>query len=406
MKQTEKKDRPGEGIGQTPANAQIRNVLYQKAAAAHIPLGGTFELTPCCNMNCRMCYVRLTKEEQERAGRLRTAKEWIELGRKCRDAGMLFLLLTGGEPFLRQDFREIYEGLYQMGLMISINTNGTMITEETVQWLKKMPPVKVNLTIYGTSPEAYEKLCGYRQGYDRAMNAVKMLQEAGIYVSANVSFTPDNIEEYEKFFTWIDQRDLPTRMTPYMFPPMRKRELDDTKEAYRTDPEEAGRMMFEIEKFKYRKGFWEERKEWILDNLPDTDRECPFDEKMRCMAGRSVFWVTWDYRLLGCGIMKIPMLRTSPESFPDDWKKLGVQMEKLLFPKECSVCKMRASCTVCGAVLQAEAEYLMTNKEEGEKEEFEKELAKEMRKKPIYLCSMVEAYLKLVRKEKEGDANQ
>lgn len=176
-------------------NPQIRKYLYSKAAYKHIPIGGTFELTPCCNMNCKMCYIRMSKEEQERAGKLRTAKEWLQLGKVCRDSGMLFLLLTGGEPFLRPDFREIYEGLCRMGLLITINTNGTMITGETVEWLKKMPPSKMNVTLYGGSAEAYGELCGYRDGYQRATEAILMLKEAGIHVSINVSFTEENAKD-------------------------------------------------------------------------------------------------------------------------------------------------------------------------------------------------------------------
>src|SRR5699024_6376908 len=116
-----------------------------------IPLSGTFELTPVCNMNCRMCYVRMSREEQEAVHPLRTAKEWLELGKTARDRGMLYLLLTGGEPFLRPDFREILSGLHQMGLLITINSNGTLIDESVVEWLKESPPVRINITLYGAS---------------------------------------------------------------------------------------------------------------------------------------------------------------------------------------------------------------------------------------------------------------
>ena len=57
-----------------------------------IPLSASFELSPLCNMNCRMCYVRLSKEEMKEKGRLRTAREWLELARQMRDAGTLFII--------------------------------------------------------------------------------------------------------------------------------------------------------------------------------------------------------------------------------------------------------------------------------------------------------------------------
>ena len=80
---------------------QLRRYFYQKAAANLLPIGGTFELTPRCNMNCRMCYIRMSESQMCQRGAERTADEWIALGKSCAEQGMLFLLLTGGEPFLR-----------------------------------------------------------------------------------------------------------------------------------------------------------------------------------------------------------------------------------------------------------------------------------------------------------------
>jgi len=125
---------------QAPMQPQLRKFLYQKAAHNKTPLSGTFELTPRCNMNCRMCYIRMSEEEMRARGREFTAEEWIEMGKICAKEGMLFLLLTGGEPFLRKDFRQIYTELKKLGLLISINSNATMIDEETVEWLEKRSP--------------------------------------------------------------------------------------------------------------------------------------------------------------------------------------------------------------------------------------------------------------------------
>ena len=87
-----------------PVEGRITEYLHQKAARSGVPLSGSFELTPCCNMTCKMCYIRMTKAQQEAVAPLRTAQEWVELGRMAKERGMLYLLLTGGEPFLRQDF--------------------------------------------------------------------------------------------------------------------------------------------------------------------------------------------------------------------------------------------------------------------------------------------------------------
>ena len=51
------------------------------------PLEGTFELTPVCNMDCRMCYVKMSRQQQEAIRPLMTAEEWIRLAEEAKEQG-------------------------------------------------------------------------------------------------------------------------------------------------------------------------------------------------------------------------------------------------------------------------------------------------------------------------------
>ena len=111
-----------------PAEPLWATYIQQKGAALGLPLAGNFELTPRCNFSCKMCYVH----EQVAKNEELSAAEWIALGKQARDRGMLFLLLTGGEPLIRDDFQEIYHELKRLGLMVSINTNASLIDDHMV----------------------------------------------------------------------------------------------------------------------------------------------------------------------------------------------------------------------------------------------------------------------------------
>ena len=75
--------------------ANISDYLYRKASINKIPINGTFELSPVCNFTCKMCYIRKTAAQLKKDGKeLIDWKKWLELAKECRDAGMLFLLLT------------------------------------------------------------------------------------------------------------------------------------------------------------------------------------------------------------------------------------------------------------------------------------------------------------------------
>lgn len=161
-------------------SADIRRVLTRRCARLGVPVSGSFELTPRCNLRCKMCYVRLTPEQMAPIGRELTAAEWLDLAQSARDTGMLFLLITGGEPTLRSDFPEIYEGLAQMGLSISINTNGTLLTPAIRELWHRLPPASVNVTLYGTSRDDYEALCGDANAFERIVDGLNWLKSEGI----------------------------------------------------------------------------------------------------------------------------------------------------------------------------------------------------------------------------------
>lgn len=117
----------------------VTDMIYSKAAGMKIPISGTFELSPICNFTCKMCYVRKTQREVDLHLRpMVTLEQWLRIAKEASDAGMLFLLITGGEPFLWPDFWKLYEELIKMGFLISINTNGSLIDDNAIEYLTKL----------------------------------------------------------------------------------------------------------------------------------------------------------------------------------------------------------------------------------------------------------------------------
>ena len=84
--------------------AEYVNRLFAKSAKRGIPLSGTFELTARCNLRCRMCYIHREENDGEIKTEEFSSEEWLNIAKEAQQCGMLFLLLTGGEPFIRPDF--------------------------------------------------------------------------------------------------------------------------------------------------------------------------------------------------------------------------------------------------------------------------------------------------------------
>lgn len=359
-----------------PFKPNLRTGLYLKAMKDRAPIHGSFELTPRCNLNCKMCYIRMSEKEMCSAGREWTANQWIDFGKVCRDKGMLFLLLTGGEPFFRKDFKEIYTELNKMGFIITINSNGILITDEVVCWLKKCPPSKIRITLYGGSNETYSRLCGDSHGFDKVTAAIDRLLEAGIAVALNASFTPYNVCDIEAIYDFAKKRKLKVKPMVYMFPPIRRFESEN--KVLRFTEEEAGQALFRTKMAEMDSGVLY----WFIKRMQqgfraDEDDGCIVaeEENMGCIAGKCSFWITWDGRMTPCGMMNQPVVNPKEKSFDECWDYIVKETDKIFLPKACTRCEHRNACTVCGALAVAEGHGDSTVK-------------------PEYLCGITDEYLR------------
>ncbi|MHC4545942.1 MAG: radical SAM protein, partial [Planctomycetota bacterium] len=92
-------------------------------------------------------------------------------------AGCLWLLYTGGEIFARKDFLDIYTYAKQKGLIVSLFTNGTLITPKVADYLVRWRPFGIEITLYGRTRETYERVTGIPGSYERCMQGIKLLME-------------------------------------------------------------------------------------------------------------------------------------------------------------------------------------------------------------------------------------
>ena len=336
-----------------PVAPAATEYLYRKASAAGIPLSGTFELTPVCNMDCKMCYVRMSRSAQEAIAPLKGAAQWLTLAQAAKDAGMLYLLITGGEPFLHPQFQEILEGLHKMGFLITINSNGTMIDESVIAWLKNCPPVRINISLYGASDGTYARLCGNPEGFTQTINVIRLLREAGISVKLSCSLTPYNAKDLPEMADFAKQNDLILQVATYMFPPVRKdAALAGTNDRF--SPADAAYYM------AYADYLTLGAQRFLAQDVKEPELEQPLEQctpdGIRCRAGKCSFWVTWQGSLLPCGMF--PM-EDSPNVFKVPFEKAWEQVKKdtalIRLPAQCANCSAKASCRACGAMVITES---------------------------------------------------
>jgi radical SAM protein with 4Fe4S-binding SPASM domain len=332
----------------------IATYLHSKGRRLGLPIAGNFELTARCNFNCPMCYVHQSAESVEAAGGELTAAQWLDIAAAAQKKGMVFALLTGGEPLVRKDFFEIYDGMKKLGLLISINTNGSMLSGEILERFIQDPPARFNISLYGGSNETYRDMCGL-PAYDRVKENIRALRKAGISVSLNLSITPYNCHDLQRIYADAVELDVNVRASNYMYPPIRI-----NGEQYgcgnRMTAEEAARCGVEWDVLRFTEEEFALRAK-NMELLADMDRDgCPMEEGegIRCRAGTSSFWVTWDGRILPCGMMTKPSIDLLGLGFDAAWEQLRVATAEIRMPAACGSCSHKDICGVCAAVCLTE----------------------------------------------------
>ena len=362
------------------------NFLFDKAGELGIPLSGTFELTARCNLDCRMCYIHRRANDAAALRGEKTGAQWLALAEECCREGTLNLLLTGGEPLIRPDFREIYTGCRKMGFMVSLNSNATLIDEEMMDFLSNDPPARINITLYGASPDTYGKLCGDPGAYDRAIRVILGLQERGVLVKLNLSVTQYNRQDLQQIFAFARAHNLPLQAATYMFPPVRACE-QGCFQTERMTAREAARAQMDYDRFCFTseelKKRWTAQLNGIQVSNPDSEcQELP-TERIRCRAGRSTYWITWNGKMRPCGMMTVPDIPVELGKFKAAWDRLRVVREEIMVPARCTGCERRHVCDQCSALCYAETGSFT--------------------KVPEYVCDKTRAYLELTRKALEQD---
>jgi radical SAM protein with 4Fe4S-binding SPASM domain len=326
--------------------------LHTRGGKLGLPISGNFELTARCNFDCPMCYVHLNQKDMEAAGRELTAAEWIRIAREAKDRGMMFALLTGGEPFLRKDFFEIYEAIRAMGILVSINTNGSMLRGEIRERLLENPPQRLNISLYGGCAETYRNLCG-QDMFGQVTENIRALKEAGVDIRLNLSVTPWNRQDMQKIFNISRELNVQIKASSYMYPPVRSNNRSDA----RLCPEDAAKAIVEWDLIRLSPEEFARRAQAMHALAAPEERACSADleEGVTCRAGYSTFWVTWDGKMLPCGMMPSPAAYPLQDGFAAAWEDIKRKTRQIRLPKECAACGKRDVCFACAAICAAES---------------------------------------------------
>jgi radical SAM protein with 4Fe4S-binding SPASM domain len=258
-------------------------------------------------------------------------------------AGCLYFLITGGEPFLRKDFAEIYRHTRTNGLLVTVFTNGTLITDNILELFEALPPYVVEVSLYGASAATYEKITGIKGSYKKCLRGIQQLLAHRVNVKLKTILMTLNQHEFFDIEDMAKEFGVKFRFDAAIFPCLNG---DDTPLNLRVSPENAVEKEFsDNERLRNWKDFSKR-----YQGLP------PSDTLYNCGAGLTSFYIDPYGNLQPCLMTTDFRYNLSKGSFSSGWYDIipTIREKKAGATYTCNQCEKRMLCSFCPAFFRLE----------------------------------------------------
>lgn len=316
-----------------------RRFLDFKAREKNIPLSGTFELTPLCNLDCKMCYVHLNREQLAGA-QLLSAAQWKQIMLDAIDAGMMYARLTGGECLTYPGFKDLYLLLRSHGVEVSILSNGLLMNEQMTAFLAAHPPASVQITLYGASEDAYQRVTGHR-AHRTVVENIHRLREHGIPLI--IAVTPNAyMEDGEEIIRFLHGEKLPYAINSGLVKPR--------KETGRKTGDALPDLYAALYALRRELNGHDAPQPCDPESLPDPGSKVNQPAiGVRCGAGRSSFSIDWTGGMRPCNTFPCESESVLTQPFAEAWRKTNAAALSYPLPVECEGCIYKSTCKHCVA---------------------------------------------------------
>lgn len=323
----------------SPLYKEMKDEIVRSAKEQKKPVLGHFELTARCNLNCKMCYVHNQNNAQYIDKEL-TTEQWKKIFDQAYECEMLYASLSGGECLLRKDFKELYLHLWNKQIFVTVQTNGTLLSDDYVNFFKTYPPDTVQVSLYGSSEDGYLAVTGHN-GFEKTVAAISSLQDSGIDVRVAVTPNAYMKDDFINILRLCKDKGFYTVNGEILLIPNRD---DPDKNDYYLTNEEI--ILLSIQRAELHK---------TLIPVKCTPAPCgstciPPLKGLTCNAGNSLATITWDGKMYPCFNAMIgegPSLLEM--SYKDAWEKTVRAASEVVHGAECVGCPYDKTCSKCPA---------------------------------------------------------
>jgi radical SAM protein with 4Fe4S-binding SPASM domain len=322
--------------------------LGTKLGDARFPLFALIELTERCNLRCQHCYIHDPAQDRALRSRELATDQWYRIFDELAEAGCLWMTWTGGEILLRPDFADLYRYAKGKGFLIALFTNGTLLNPELVQLLQEYYPHYVEITLYGMSPEVYERVTGVPGSFAQCIRGIDALVASGIPLRLKTVAMTLNRSELQAMYDYAAGLGIEFRHDGMLRPTFHGADI----RGLRLPPEDVASLDFvrpdgrELLTTAYE----------LAVDAADTNPLYDPDRMYNCGAGYRSFHIDPYGQLTGCHMIRSPSYDLIAGTFAEGWDTFLDEFRSISVSKDfaCLDCELIGVCQRCAAFSEME----------------------------------------------------
>jgi radical SAM protein with 4Fe4S-binding SPASM domain len=328
---------------ETVSYGEFSQTFHRRTIDRHLPVSGTIEVTRRCPLTCVHCYNNLPMADHEASSTELTYAEHCRILDQLADIGCLWLLFTGGEIFARRDFLDIYTYAKRKGFLITLFTNGTLITPKIADYLAVWRPFSIEITLYGRTKETYDRLTGIPGSYEKCLRGIHLLLERQLPLALKSVAVTLNVHELHGMQEFADELGVTFKFDSMMNPRI---DCSQSPLAVRLTPENCVALDLEDPR---RVSEWKLIAQEYQGPANPPDRA---DEVYHCGGGVTSFAIDPQGGLSICVLSQKDKFSLRTGSLRDGWEGAlrQVRARKITTPTKCTSCELKSSlCGMCPA---------------------------------------------------------
>jgi heme b synthase len=271
------------------------------------------------------------------------------------------IILTGGEPLLREDLFDIAAHASGAGLRVAVSTNGTLVTSDTAKRLSASGVTSCSISIDGSNAEVHDDFRKQPGAFEASLRGMRILQEAGINVQINTSLTRRNMHDLDDIYKLVKKRKAHAWHLFMLVPTGRGESVADSELITSEDYERILNYVYErnrddemeIKPTCAPQYYRILRQRAKAEGIPVDPQHFGLNARTRgCLAGMGFGFISYRGDVFPCGYYPIKAGNVRDQSFREIWEKSPVFTKLREFRNyggACGKCRYMAVCGGCRA---------------------------------------------------------